>query len=172
MSAPDKINVSFSNGRTSIDAHGAWDTRVAFKDTYIRKDLAERSQKNHNHEFAVIKDLYETLPESVNDEPFAASPDALRKHALIVRGYSYIHMTPYQSKEQAQRLSPKEKRIYLESYGYVISTARQTDDEGFIVFYKVPHSQSLKKMGKSAFQKSKEDVLDCIKLFLETGEWK
>ena len=124
--------------------------------------LAQRSIKSHNHQFAEIRDMFDTLPESLRDAPYAASPDALRKHCLIKRGYCDTTATDCGSKAAAERVAASMAVLATKAHGYAIVTTR-----GPMVICYTPHSQSMRAMGKRAFLESKQAVLDEIALMLE-----
>ena len=157
--APERITIKHQNGNTSFQGHGVWDTRRAFSCDYVRRDLAERSDKNHSHEFAVIKDLYDNIPESMMDNPWAKSPEALRKHALIVRGWCETDVIAFPSQKDAVSQAPTIAIMARRFAGYAIVSV-----QGNCVHSTTPHSQSKSAMGGPAFKQSKADVLDWIKM--------
>lgn len=55
-------------------------------ETYKLAPFHDRSQSSHNHEFAVIADMWQSLPEKYRHEPWAQSPEHLRKYPLIMWG--------------------------------------------------------------------------------------
>lgn len=116
-----------------------------------------RSGKSHRHQFAEIKDLWETLPESMQDLPYARSPTALRKHALMATGYYDAETIDAGTEAAAERVAAMAKRWTDTTHGYSIVQVR-----GPIVTIYTPQSQSYKAMGAELFKESKSRVLDWI----------
>ncbi len=132
----------------------------------MRQELQakQRTQAEHNQQFAEIKDLWETLPEWMADAPYAKSPEHLRKHALISTGYSDTDIIDCGSHEVAVAVAPVvAKRARMadgkgrERNGYAIVTVR-----GSLVTCSTAQSQSYKAMDRDAFRESKRRVLDFI----------
>ncbi len=158
--APEKITITHQNGKTSFSAWGAFDTTENWRCDYVRSDIADRSQKSHNHEFAEIKELYDNLPEMFDGEPWAATADTFRKHALIQTGWCDVMQFFYPDKASADERAPEQKGILLKHHGYVVGSGAPVGGGGFLVVFKVPHSQSKAAMGAKAFQESKSAVLE------------
>lgn len=118
---------------------------------------AERSWRSHNHQFAEIRDLWASLPESLSEAPYAVSPDALRKHALIATGHCDVETIDAGNKAAAERVAAYVGALATKAHGYSIVRT-----EGPIVRCWTPQSQSVRAMGGKAFQKSKTDVLEWI----------
>ena len=123
-----------------------------------------RSEKTHNHQFAEIGDMWRTLPEWMADKSFAASPDALRKHALIATGFCNVETIVTDSAESAQRVAAYVGNLARQAHGYCIVQADKR-----VVMVTTPHSQSRKAMGARRFQESKSAVLDWIAALLAEG---
>lgn len=120
--------------------------------------LAEqRTQASHNHQFAEITELWQTLPESMANLPYAQSPDALRKHVLIERGYCDVATVDAGSKAAAVRVAATVTPIATRAHGHAIVKA-----DGPLMRIYTPHSQSYRAMGKVLFNESKAVVLDWI----------
>jgi hypothetical protein len=116
-----------------------------------------RSLNSHNHQFAEVADAWHNLPESASMQPWAVSPDALRKHALIVTGFCHSGVVDCGSKAAAERVAAMLKTAETKAHGYCIVIAR-----GPIVTVATPESQSYRAMGAARFQESKTKVLDWI----------
>ena len=114
---------------------------------------AERSQASHNHEFAVIADLWQNLPERFANEPWAASPEHLRKFALIKTKFcdttTYACGSKAEAKRWAKNLRP------LDEYSIVIV-------DGTTVKRFTAQSQSKRAMGAQKFQESKQAILEYL----------
>ena len=119
--------------------------------SYTMDEWQERSRASHNQFFAAIHDAWLNLPE-LETERFPTD-EHLRKYALIKVGYRDERTIVAASKAEAQRLATFVKP--MDEYAIV------TVKEAVIVVY-TAKSQSMKAMGKDAFQKSKQDVLDIL----------
>ena len=117
----------------------------------------ERTMRSHRHQFAWINTAWANMPESIMDRPWAASPETLRKHALIATGHCNVEVIAAGSKAAAQRVAAFVTAVGNKAHGYCLTSVR-----GSTVTCYTPHSQSMKAMGKARFQKSKQDVLDWI----------
>lgn len=109
-----------------------------------------RSHASHNHFFGSVADLWSNLPESI--ERFA-TPDHLRKYALIKSGWHDERSIACASRAEALRVASFIRP--MDEYAIVTVT-------GSLVTVYTAKSQSMKAMGKADFQKSKDDVLGVI----------
>lgn len=126
--------------------------------------VEDRSMRSHNHAFAEIAEMWRTLPEWLADKPFAASADALRKHALIKSGYANVETIVTDSAASAERVAAYVGNLARQAHGYcIVSTDKR------VVMVATPHSQSRKAMGAKRFQESKTAVLDWIRRLLAEG---
>lgn len=110
-----------------------------------------RSRASHNHYFAAIEEGWKNLPENIANE-FPTS-EHLRKYALISAGFCDRRSIVCRSKAEAQRLAAFIKP--MDDFAVVTPT------ECVVTVY-TAQSQSVRAMGKEAFQKSKTAVLDII----------
>jgi alkylation response protein AidB-like acyl-CoA dehydrogenase len=117
----------------------------------------DRSMKSHRHQFAEIREMWDTLPEAMRELPYAASAEALRKHALIVTGYCDVETIDAGTKAAAARIAAYVGDLARKAHGYAIVKV-----EGPVVRVYTPHSQSVRAMGGRVFQESKTKVLDWI----------
>jgi len=111
----------------------------------------ERSAASHAHYFASVAEAWRNLPEALAER--FPSPEHLRKYALIKAGYADERSIVCASKAEAQRVAAFIKP--LDSYAIV------TASEAVVKVY-TPQSQSMKAMGKAAFQASKDAVLNIL----------
>lgn len=116
-----------------------------------------RTMQTHKHEFAVIRDAFHHLPETLQGMPWAQTPETLRKHALIVTGYCHTSAVDCGSKAAAERVAAILQAQATAAHGYAIVQLR-----GPVVTLFTPESQSFRAMGKTRFQESKTAVLDWI----------
>ncbi len=113
----------------------------------------DRSRASHNHEFAVIEELWQSLPERCSHEPWAQSPEHLRKFALIMCKFCNTQTYPCGSRAEAERWAANLRP--LDEYSVVLI-------EGTTVYRFTAQSQSKRAMGKQLFQRSKTAVIEWI----------
>lgn len=113
----------------------------------------ERSMRSHRHYFASIREAWLNLPESAALEPWAASPEHLRKWALIKTGHHDTQAFPCTSAAEAMRWA--ERLRPLDGFSVVVP-------RGDTVLRFTAQSQSVKAMGARPFQESKTRVLDYL----------
>lgn len=118
----------------------------------------ERSSASHNHEFAWLKEAWQTLPENLADR-FPTS-EHLRKWALIRAGYSDSHTITCRSKAEAARLVAFIRPI--DEFAIVIV-------QGTTVTRFTARSQSKRAMGAKEFYESKEKIMDVVARMLDVG---
>lgn len=111
----------------------------------------ERSMRSHNHFFACVAEAWKNLPEDLAAEH--ATPEALRKFALIQTGYRDAEQFVCKFKTEAKRLAAA--LTTKDDYAVIVV-------DGKIVTRLTAKSQSLKAMGKEVFQQSKSDVLEYL----------
>jgi hypothetical protein len=121
----------------------------------------ERSKKTHDHQFAMIEELWQNLPEALAQMPYAKSAEALRKHALVECGYTDCETIDAGSKAAAERVAAYLSRLATLAHGYAIVKI-----SGPVVRCYTPQSQSFRAMGKKTFQESKEAVLGWVEALL------
>lgn len=112
-----------------------------------------RSIATHNHQFAWLKEAWLTLPEEYSNEPWAQSPEHLRKHALIRTGFCHVEQFACGSNAEALRWAP---RLRADDEYCVVAV------EGTIVTRYRAMSQSQRAMGGKRFQESKQAVIDFV----------
>ena len=120
---------------------------------YRLSEAEDRSHASHAHYFACINEVWKNLP----DHLAVLHPDAehLRKWALCRTEYHIDRKVACSSEQEARRIAaflrPTDYREYVE-----ISVS------GNMVIERKPKSQSMKAMGKIAFQDSKDAVLNVL----------
>jgi hypothetical protein len=117
----------------------------------------ERSPANHRHQFAWIKDAWASLPEAEAMQPWAETPETLRKHALIATGYHQTLVLDCGGNATAQRIKAALLAAETRAHGYAIGQVR-----GPVVTVWTPESQSVRAMGGDRFKASKAAILDWI----------
>jgi hypothetical protein len=111
----------------------------------------ERSVNSHRHYFAAINEAWSNLPEDLVEQ--FPTPERLRKYALVRAGYADERSIVCASKAEAQRVAAFIRP--MDQYAVV------TVSESVVRVY-TPQSQSMRAMGKKAFQESKDKVLNVI----------
>lgn len=150
MSAPPLPMVYDGDGRFHVLPHA----RALATEHYGQGEVVklapveEPSQKSRGHYFAVLHECWQNLPEAqtgrwLNEEHF-------RKHGLIATGNRDERSVVCASKAEAERVAAFIRP--MDEYAVIVAS------EAVVTVY-TAKSQSLKAMGKAAFQKSKEDVL-------------
>ncbi len=127
------------------------DKELVIGEEYRMERVEERSPQSHAHYFACINNAWSNLPESMGDQ--FASPEHLRKYALIKAGYRDERSIACSSKAEAQRLAAFVRPMDT----YAIVTVSQT-----LVTVYTAKSQSYRAMGKADFARSKEAVLQVL----------
>lgn len=110
----------------------------------------ERSQKSHNHYFALLKEAWQNLPEVWADK--LPTQDHARKFALIATGYCDERTIVAPSHAAALKIASFVRPI--DEYA-VVDVMQETA----VVRVRTAKSQSMRAMGRAVFQKSKDDVL-------------
>lgn len=111
----------------------------------------ERSERSHRHYFAIIKDVWENLPEDRAVQ--FPTPEHLRAWALIKAGYCNSQDVVCATKAEALRWAP----VMAAARPYSVVIPR----EGVVTIY-TAKSQSHRAMPKGEFQKSKDAVLGIL----------
>lgn len=146
------------DGEAMVPASRYWasacDKQFVVGERYRLAEEHERSSQTHRHEFAFVKEAWSSLPDALlNDYP---SPEHLRKHGLIRKGFCTMKQYPCASRAEAERL-----RVSLtenvDSYAIVM-----IDDDRPIVSVLTAESQSYRSMGKRRFQESKTALMEFI----------
>ncbi len=140
------------DGEAMTPAHPRMaDRQFVVGETYPLVVHETRSRRSHDQFFAAIDDAFDNLPED-QDGRFL-SPEHLRKYALIRAGYADERSLVCSSRAEALRLA-----AFIEAGDdYAVVTVKGAT----VTEYKAK-SQSLKAMGKEAFQDSKQKVLDIV----------
>ena len=127
------------------------DKHLVIGERYCMVEHKDRSEASHRQYFAAINEAWSNLPE-MDAERFA-TPEALRKYALIRAGWRDERTIVCASKAEAER---------------VAAFVRPMDEHAVVTFREAvvrvwtAQSQSYRAMGKTDFQKSKDDVLRVV----------
>lgn len=144
---------------TPVGHYGLSAARELMKpgDTVIVEVDHPRGPNTHKHQFAEIADAWRHLPEAVQHLPWAANPDTLRKHALVVTGFRNTYQIDCGKKATADRVGDALEAAEWGKHGYAIAQVN-----GPVVTVWTPVSQSYRAMGAKEFQRSKEAVLNWV----------
>ena len=113
---------------------------------------------SHDHFFASVQEAYNNLPEDLADD--FASPEHLRKWALIKAGYRDERSIVASSKAEALRIAAFIRP--MDEFSVVV--VREAT-----VTQLTAKSQSLRAMGKVEFQRSKDAVFDVLAKLIGTS---
>lgn len=151
MTAPRIIPLSSPSNVKA--AHDAIDSRARERGWEVELRQGQRSERSHNHEFGWLRDAHASLPEQYAMEPWAQTPEHLRKYALIRTGYCTTDTVAVGSNAAALRVAAFVRG--REEYTL-------TSVQGATVHTFTPESQSRKAMGKERFQASKTAIMEFI----------
>jgi hypothetical protein len=119
---------------------------------YRMVEEAERSEVSHKHEFAWLREAWNSLPDALLDQ--YPSSEHLRKHGLIAKGHCTMTQHPCVSVAEAERTEATIKK-HVDKYAIV--TRR-----GAVVTVYEAVSQSKRTMGAAMFQRSKSDLMEFV----------
>ena len=111
----------------------------------------EQSDKSRGHEFAFLKEAWNSLPDALLDQ--YPNPEIMRKHGLIAKGHCTMKQHVCASTAEAERLA-----TILKPYD-VYAIVRQ---RGPVVTVYTAVSQSRRAMGAKMFQQSKQDLMEFV----------
>lgn len=127
------------------------DQAFCIGEVYTLAPVEDRSAASHRHYFAAINEVWANLPEGMTERYPTA--EALRKAALIRAGYHDERSIVCASRAEALRVAAFIKP--MDDYALVATS-------GAVVRVFTAKSQSVRAMGKAAFEKSKADVLEAL----------
>lgn len=119
----------------------------------------DRSEVSHRHEFAWLREAWQSLPDAMRrDFP---SSEHLRKRALIETGHCDMQDYVCGSRAEAARWAVNLRRE-LDEYALVIVS------EAVVRVFRAK-SQAERAMGRAEFQKSKRDILNWVAGLLQVA---
>lgn len=146
------------DGEAMVPASVYWqrqcDQHFVVGDRYRLAEEHEHSSRSHRHEFAFVKEAWNSMPDHLLAE--YPSPEHLRKHGLIRKGFCTMKQYPCASRAEAERLRAS-LRDNVDKYAIVI-----IDDDRPIVSVLTAESQSFRAMSKRRFQESKTALMEFI----------
>jgi hypothetical protein len=119
------------------------------------EEVFERSPESHKHYFACINEAWKNLPDDLALQ--FATPDRLRKHALINTGFFTMLSYPCDTAGEAVRWGQNLAREFPDD-----EVSMRNDGKSYIVERRMAASQSYKSMSKRKFQESKDKVLGFV----------
>lgn len=145
--------ITIWDGEAFVPANAHWarkaDELFVVGERYALVEHHERSSASHAHYFAVLNDIWQSLPEHV--APQFPTAEVLRAHALIRTGYCNKRQLVCRSKAEAKRmaafLKPANPFAIIEVDNAVVTEWTAA-------------SQSYRAMDKKTFNASKQAVLD------------
>lgn len=146
------------DGEVMIPASRYWasqcDQHFVVGQTYRMVEEQERSSQSHRHEFAFIKEAWNSFPDHLlRDYP---SPEHLRKHGLIRKGFCTMKQYACPTRAEAERLMATLKDN-VDTYALVV-----LDEDRPVVSVLTAESQSYRAMKKMRFQESKQALMEFI----------
>lgn len=133
-----------------LNPHAA-DRQYVVEEVYRLEPREDRSAASHAHFFASLADAHANLPDDLAQR--WPTSDHLRRYALIRTGWRDERTIIASSKAEARRIAAFVKP--MDEFAAV-----SVHDAAVIVW--TAKSQSMRAMGKEAFQKSKDDVLSFV----------
>lgn len=127
------------------------DRQYVIGQDYTMVEEHKRSKRSHDHFFASVDEAWKNLREDVADS--FATPDALRKWAMIKAGFRDERSIVCSSKAEARRLAAFIKP--MDEFSVVLV-------RDAVVKVLTAKSQSIKAMGAADFQRSKSAVLEIL----------
>lgn len=132
--------------------HAKLKERYAVGSTIILSCSEPRSMKEHRFFFAALGEAFTSLPEALQDMPYARNFDCFRKHGLIAKGHHECSTLDCGTVAAAERMAAFIPTVATD---YLIVRQR-----GPVVIVNKALSQSVRAMGAETFRKSKTDVLE------------
>jgi hypothetical protein len=129
------------------------DQQFVIGEIYTLEQVFERTSKSHNHEFAWLADAWKNLPERFDNEPWAQSPEHLRKFGLIRCKFCTTETFACGSNAEAMRWAP---RLRADDEYCIVSVS------GSVVHRFRAESQSRRSMGAKRFQESKAALMEFV----------
>lgn len=130
---------------------GKADKALVVGEVYRLVEHHDRSMNSHRHYFAVIAEAHKNLPDEMLEQ--YPNSEALRKKALIWKGYRDERTLVASSKAEAERMAAFIKPMD----DLAVVTVRDC-----VIRVWTAKSRSVRAMGNRDFQHSKNDVLDFV----------
>lgn len=130
------------------------DERFTVGEVYPLDQWVDHSEQSHRHQFAFVKEAWNSFPDALREQ--FPTPEHLRKHGLIRKGFCTMQQYSCSSRAEAKRMAAVLRR-HVDDYAII-----DIDDERAIVTVLEAESQGFRAMNKKRFQESKTALLDFI----------
>lgn len=134
------------------------DKHYVVGESYRLAPYEDRSMRSHRYYFASLNEAWKNLPEDLAER--FATPEHLRKYALIKAGFHDSRSIAASSKAEALRIASFVRPV--DEYAVV------TVSEALVTIY-TAKSQSVRAMGKKNFRASADAVLDIVSAMIGTS---
>lgn len=131
------------------------DERFTVGEVYPLDQWIDHSEQSHRHQFAFVKEAWNSFPDALREQ--FPTPEHLRKHGLIRKGFCTMDQYVCQSRAEAKRLAVALGRNQSDDYSII-----NIDDDRAIVTVLKAESQGFRAMNKKRFQDAKSALLDFI----------
>lgn len=130
------------------------DERFVVGEVYPLQEWVDHSMQSHRHQFAFIKEAWNSFPDALREQ--YPSPEHLRKHGLIRRGFCTMQQYSCGSRPEAKRMAAI-LRQYVDEYAII-----DLDEDRPIVTVLEAESQSFRAMNNKRFQESKQALMEFV----------
>lgn len=130
------------------------DERFTVGQVYPLEEWVDHSQQSHRHQFAFVKEAWESFPDALRER--FPTPEHLRKHGLIRKGFCTMRQYTCGSRPEAKRMAAV-LRQYLDEYAII-----DMDEERPIVTVLEAESQGFRAMNSKRFQASKTALMEFV----------
>jgi hypothetical protein len=157
MSAPPPLQFEWDGEAMRPLHQNLADRHFVVGERYQLEVREDRSSASHRHYFSCIAEAHNNLPDHLVEQ--LPTSEHLRKYALIKTGHADRDSIVCASKAEALRVAAFVRPMNE----FAVVTL-----EGASVTVWTAKSQSIRAMGKAAFEKSKSDVLDFVASLIGT----
>lgn len=130
------------------------DERFVVGEVYPLDQWVDHSERSHRHQFAFVKEAWNSFPPHLIEQ--FPTPEHLRKHGLIRKGFCTMQQYTCSSRAEAKRMAAVLRR-HVDDYAII-----DIDDDRAIVTVFEAESQGFRAMNKKRFQEAKSALLDFI----------
>lgn len=130
------------------------DERFTVGEVYPLDQWVDHSEQSHRHQFAFVKEAWNSFPDALREQ--FPTPEHLRKHGLIRKGFCTMRQYSCGSRPEAKRMAAV-LRQYLDEYAII-----DLDEDCPIVTVLEAESQGFRAMNKKRFQESKTALMEFV----------
>lgn len=128
---------------------------------YMLEEWQTRSDPEHARYFALLNEAWETMPELRNGR--WASPDKMRKWALVEKGFCRTNNYPAATEKEARRFVSWQTREYgAQADEIKIWIEKAKTGKGWLVYWQEAESQNYKEMSAARFRASVKAVFAAV----------